>query len=66
MEKNNQELTEQFEFVLEQNQYVQGQLFALQHQMYWRKKEDMPSIDGQTNLFDTDSFKEPEQTGQES
>lgn len=66
LEKKNQELTEQFELVLEQNQYLQEQLFALQRQMYGRKKEDTPSIDGQTNLFDTDPFKEPEQTGQES
>ncbi|WP_438787812.1 hypothetical protein [Enterococcus sp. DIV0756] len=34
--------------------------------MYGRKKEDTPSVDGQTNLFVTDSFSEPEQTGQES
>lgn len=66
LEKKNQELTEQFELVFEQNQYLQEQLFALRRQMHGRKKEDTPSIDGQTNLFDTDSFKEPEQTGQES
>ena len=66
LENENQELTEQFELVVEQNQYLQEQLFALQRQMYGRKKEDTPIIDGQTNLFDTDSFKEPEQTGQES
>lgn len=30
------------------------------------KKEDTPFVDGQTNLFDKESFSEPEHTGQES
>lgn len=64
LEKRLQEMTEQSELVLEQNQYLQEQLFAMQRQMYGRRKEDTPSVDGQTNLFDTDSFREPEQTGQ--
>ena len=59
LEKKLYEMTEQFELVLEQNRYLQEQLFALQRQMYGRKKEDTPSVDGQTNLFDTDSSRKP-------
>lgn len=66
LEKKNRELSEQLEMSLEQIQYLQEQLFALQRQMYGRKKENTPYVDGQTNLFDSDPFKEPEPTGQES
>ncbi|OTO77377.1 MULTISPECIES: transposase [unclassified Enterococcus] len=66
LEKKNKELSEQLEMSLEQIQYLQEQLFALQRQMYGRKKENTPLVDGQTNLFDSDPFKEPEPTGQES
>ena len=51
---------------LDQIQYLQEQLFSIQRQMYGRKKEDTPFVDGQTNLFDKESFNEPEHTGQES
>lgn len=66
LEQKNKELTEQFQLVLEQNHYLQEQLFVLQRQMYGRKKENTPSVEGQTNLFDSDPFKEPEHTGQKS
>jgi len=66
LEKKLREVTEQFNQVLEQNKYLQEQLFVLQRQMYGRKKEDTPTIDGQTNLFDSESFSQPEHTGQES
>ena len=66
LEKKNKELTEQLTMALDQIQYLQEQLFSIQRQMYGRKKEDTPFVDGQTNLFDKESFNEPEHTGQES
>ncbi|WP_430748905.1 IS66 family transposase [Candidatus Enterococcus moelleringii] len=66
LEKKNQELSSQLTMALDQIQYLQEQLFNIQRQMYGRKKENTPSVDGQTDLFDKESFNEPEHTGQES
>ncbi|EOH86349.1 hypothetical protein [Enterococcus pallens] len=71
LEKKNKEikeLSDQLVMALDQIQYLQEQLFSIQRQMYGRKKEDIPSVDGQTDLFDNkhESFNEPEHTGQES
>ena len=66
LEMKNQELSSQLTMALDQIQYLQEQLFNIQSQMYGRKKENTPFVDGQTDLFDKESFNEPEHTGQES
>lgn len=66
LEKENQELSSQLTMALDQIQYLQEQLFNIQRQMYGRKKENTPFVDGQMDLFDKESFNGPEHTGQES